>query len=368
MTGIRPRLSLPGQKQGEEERKRVGAVVAGARRPDVVRDVVQELFPAIAGRLGGTNYSDSFQGTWRRERRVAHRDGFTAYLERGVPSGSLAAQDVRDALQALDDREKLERLLQTTGEERLMNVLARLEDYEGSFDLQHPEVAVEVLASASARFRPRERRFFQFTLDIAVRRLLLRVLRGRTESGVEAILDKVTPPDLSSRVELVRLVGHREGSGSRLVNESAAKRLEQDLVGDVLASEPAVLRDEPGLGTLLWLAEEVEPARTRARLTELIDDPILLMRWLSQTMFEKSGSNGHLFLVPWKQLVSRVDPIKLIERVRALDDDLVTSHADDRISEAVRQAKLYAENPADAARDFDVFTGVEFPEVGYQSR
>jgi predicted KAP-like P-loop ATPase len=57
-------------------------IAAGDNHGDVVRAVVERLFPAARRHIGGSHYGSEWQGQWLRERRVAHLDVLGLYLER----------------------------------------------------------------------------------------------------------------------------------------------------------------------------------------------------------------------------------------------------------------------------------------------
>jgi predicted KAP-like P-loop ATPase len=348
-------LDLDGRRSKQQE-SNVKATVEAGRNAQVVSDLIKELFPAGGRFIGGMNYSSSFTPVWRREGRVAAHDNLLIYLERGLPEGSISTAQVRRALDDLNDRERLDRLLNDTDETQLIRLLSRLEDYDGEFEIRNPHDTVGQLAAAASRLRPRETFGFRYDAGIAVSRLLIRVLRGLSQEELEGVLTSTQWPDLSTQFEVVRMVGHRKDTGSGLVSPELAAKLEAALVDAVLAAPTRQLRDEPDLGHLLWVAEDADHARTRRRLEELISDPLLLCRWLSQTMWEKRAGDQPVYMLPWSRLVRSVDAARLTEMVGALDDSWIEENLNGREREAVRQARHYAENPESAEADLQAFT------------
>jgi hypothetical protein len=141
-------------------------------------------------------------------------------------------------------------------------MLGRLEDYEGRFTLEHPEIAIEELTVAAYRLQPVPRRNFAYDAHSGVKRLVLRILRGRPQPEVQAIVERTTLPNLSARADLIHLVGHEAEVGRGLVSEDTARSFERQLVDAILSASADHLRDEPELGHLLWRAGQTDPART----------------------------------------------------------------------------------------------------------
>jgi predicted KAP-like P-loop ATPase len=346
-----------GSRHTLDEHKRVVAqIIEIARQPSIIEDLLKQLFPAAGRHLGGGTYSASFAREWRAEGRVANFEILTIYLERGLPQGMVSARQVTTAVAMLDNREALERLLADTGEDQLIQLLGRLEDYAGRLELDEPVMTIQVLVEAAARLRPREQQGFRYDGHVAVSRLLLRIMRGLDADQVEAIMHAVRWPDLSTRAEIVGMVGYRE-VGNQLVTDAVATELEQEMVEAVLDAPIAELAKELDLARLLWIAREGEPHRTSERLVTLIEDPLLLMRWLGQRLIEKRGETGTSFVLPWTTLTEEVDPERLVAAVRALGDRWPPEDAAQREQEAIGQARHYADHPETAADDLRRFTG-----------
>jgi hypothetical protein len=359
-TLLAPRLSAHKPEQAVKQ------IIEVARRPEIVEDVLKELFPAAQRYLGGMHYSGSFEKEWRAGGRVASQDVLTIYLERGLPQGMISSHRVKEVLAMLDDRQALERLVTETSEAELIRLFGRLEDHAGQLKLAHPAMTIEVLSGAGARLRPSEPRGLRYDGHIAVSRLLLRILRGHDSAEVEEIMREAHWPDLSTRAQLVGMVGYRQ-AGNHLVSEAAAHNFEHALVEAILAAPAATLAQEPELQRLLGIAEESEPQRTSDRIGEIIFDPLLLVRWLGQGMIEKRGEAGLSYLLPWSELVKQVDSARLVEATHKLDDSWIAEHANQQQQEAVRQARTYAEHPETAADDLRAFTGGAIDDSGESS-
>ena len=346
------------RERNSDASRRIEALDKASTRPDVVRDLVRELFPAAAKHLGGSNYdTSSFQGQWRRERRVAHYDVLVTYMERGLPGGALPAGVVEHALRQLDDRGALHQLLSDISSSDFQRLLERLTDYEGVFELHHPEIAVDGLAATTFRLHPEPSPGLSSDPHSALWRVVLRILRTRQQAEIEAIVDRTDLPSLSARAYLLHLLRPNTEDGLGLVSEEWAAAHEKQVADSILDASPEALSGERELGYLLLLAGRVAHDRTAARINELIGDPVFLIRWLAESMLEKSGTYGLARLLPWSELTKIVDHASLADAVGALDESWVVDRGDDREQQALEQAKHYAQNPEEAEQHLKEFRG-----------
>lgn len=339
------------RSDAERQQALQAMVDAAVRDRDTVRELIEDLFPTTPQHLSGRGgHGSSWQPYWRREGRVAHPDLLNLYLDRGLPRGGLSSRQVARALDALDDRTALQRLLVDSDDDGLVALFDRLEDHEGRFSLTAPEVAVELLAAKAASYPPRKTPRVATDAPLATIRLLLRVLRGRAPEEVQRIVEAVLPrlATLSARGELLRVVGSLPDHGHQLISEEAAGRLEGEFVDAVLNATPEDLRDERDLGHLLWRAQQRDADRTHERLDELINDPLLLVRWLEAAAVVRSNSAGVSLLVPWPDLAKAATEARLTDAVMGLEGDWLAEHATDLEREAVMQARYFIANPEEA--------------------
>jgi hypothetical protein len=187
--------------------------------------------------------------------------------------------------------------------------------------------------------------------------VVLRILRTRQHAEIEAIVDRTDLPNLSARAYLLHLLGPKAEDGLGLVSEDWAAEHERQLVDSVLTASAEALCIERDLGHLLWRAKQLEPDRTNARINELIDDPTFLIRWLAESMLEKSSSYGVARLLPWSELTQIVGHTRLADAVGALDESWIVERGDDREQQAFEQAKHYAQNPDEAEQHLKEFRG-----------
>ena len=100
---------------------------------------------------------------------------------------------------------------------------------------------------------------FALRPDMVVSRVVLRLLRrlpnaAAVKSATDEILSQVTK--LSARLLLIRLVGHVEGSGHKLIESADAALLEREWRDQVRAADAATLEGEWDLLRLLYTAKK----------------------------------------------------------------------------------------------------------------
>ena len=226
---------------------------------EVVEAMIACLFPAGARlrRMGiGDSESDANEDAAKHltKCRVAHEHVLRMYLERVTGPDLLAFHDAERALARMTDRDGFDKFIRALERARWQDVVSNLCDLEDRFRPEHVEPGIVVLLNLWPDMPERPSSSSVLGNDTwgIVRRatfLLLRPLEdtAAVETAVRRILPEVT--SLSSKVELVLLVGHREDSGHELVSKTAAKEFETMLRNEIRAA-PA---DD--------LAEEREPSR-----------------------------------------------------------------------------------------------------------
>lgn len=219
-------------------------------RGEVVRDLVQRLFPAGQRHVGGAHYGGDWKNRWLRERRVAHEDVLRFYLERVVGERFQAFAEAENAWTRMTDRTALEAYLQSLPAERVEDVISSLEAYEDQFRPEHVVPATIVLLNLLPNLPERQRGMFDLDTRLVVGRVVYRLVRAlKDPQAVEAAVREVLPHvrSLSSKLELITDVGYREGAGHKLVSEAFAKDLEKQWRAAVRASDPDSLARETDL-------------------------------------------------------------------------------------------------------------------------
>ena len=284
-----------GRGDSEHHRKQIEQLIKAADdHSEVVRALVQLLFPAGHRHIGGPDYGSDWEDRWLKKRRVAHKDIFCLYLERVVGEGLQAYTEAERALACMADREALDTYLRSLDLERLQDVISSLEVCEDQFSGEHVMPGTVVLLNLLPELPERPRGMFDFDSRLIVRRVVYRLVRsledqGEIETAIREILPQVTT--LSSKFELITIVGHRENEGHKLVSESAAHTFEKDWCVEVRSATEEVLAKETKLlGLLLVVKREADPADPHL---EILDSPRVTLALLRSAHTEvRSQSLG----------------------------------------------------------------------------
>jgi hypothetical protein len=225
---------------------------------DAIRAMVKRLFPAALRHIENNHYGSEWKNQWLRERRVAHEDILRLYLERAAGETLLALSDAERALACMADAGALDKLLRTLDRERLRDVIASLEIYEEQFAPEYVVPGATVLLNLTAEVPDRRQGVFGFGGKLAVTRVTLRLLRSLKDPGViESAVRQILPllRSLSSKLDLIAQVGHREGRGHKLISEPAAMDLEKGLRNEARTAAISDLAKETDLLQILLFAK-----------------------------------------------------------------------------------------------------------------
>jgi predicted KAP-like P-loop ATPase len=238
-------------------------VKASGERGEVVRALVQRLFPAGQRHIGGSHYGNDWKKRWLRERRVAHEEVLRLYLERVMGERLQAFANAEQAWALMTDHDAFEGYLRSLENERLEDIISSLEAYEDQFGPEHVVPAGVVLLNLLPELPERERGMFDLDTRLVVGRVVYRLLRSlkdpqAVETSVREILSQVS--SLSSKFELITHVGHREGAGHKLVSEATAKKFEKEWRAAVRSANAETLAEEKELlRTLLLAKRDADP-------------------------------------------------------------------------------------------------------------
>ena len=297
----------PGQKARDELSKMIEK--AGDDRR-ILSSVLEILFPVTQGPLANLHYDQNWDGTWRRQRRVACEEVLHIYLQSGLPDGALLSQEVQQLVEALSDHERLLRLLGGLEPQQLEEAIARLGDFEGDFPVDAVPVAVPLLVNLMGRMSDESDATLRVSSRFKVRRVvysLLKSIEHRDELTLklDEILSKVDT--LSGRLWLTEITGHRDRIGLQLVTEDQARNQEGQLVEQLKSATAEQLLEEWDLVGLTirfprWQEEEGKLDLCSKLQEHLREDGFVLA--LLRNAVSYLRSNGHaekrLF---WDELV-----------------------------------------------------------------
>lgn len=301
-------------------------IEAGGDRADVVRALVQRLFPGAQRHVGGSHFGSEWKSQWLRERRVAHEDILRLYLERVVGEGLQAFSDAERAWARMADPAALESYLRSLDADRLQDVISSLEVYEEQFAPEHVVPGSVVLLNLLPELPERQRSMFDVDTRMVVRRVVYRLVRSRKDpDAIEAAVRQIQPQlsTLSAKDQLITILGYREGAGHRLISESAASTFEKDWCVEVRSATVDALAEESELlGILLQAKREADSAEPPIAIP---DSPRLTLALLRSARSEvRSQSFGSRAVrrsarLAWSALVDLYgDEDTLRERIETL--------------------------------------------------
>lgn len=333
------------------------ALDAAGRHRAAVEWLIRHVFPAAERHLGGSNYGSDWQTTWRTERRAASANVLETYLRRRVAPSDLPARQVEAVFAAFEDADRLDELLSAMNAEQLEQTLGRLQGYERDYPGTHPEITIEVLARHGQRLPRGRRHMGDFGAGVELSRVLYRLLRNLTPEQVAAVVETTTFPDLTSHLDVIRIVGHREGSGHRLVDAGAASRLEARLAEDLLKASADEIAQERSLGPLIAFGIDQREEDTLAAVA----------RWAANDRFVVALTAAHLRVsmantigevavrrstqLNWPALATLLGEDVLVRRISEIDPDWVQAGFDEDTLDAWNQARRDAADPAAASRN-----------------
>lgn len=224
---------------------------AGAKA-SVVTALIERLFMAAQRHISGMNYGGEWSRQWLRERRVAHPDILRLYLERVAGEGLLAFNQAEIAWGLMPDADAFSAHLNALDRDQIVDTIASLEAYEDEVTPERVLPGVVVLLNMIPTLPEKERGMFDLGTQMAVGRVVYRLVRSQnSEAFVERLVRDALPllETAFAKLTLVQMVGHREGIGHKLVPEEVAKEFERtwraaflELDVDALAGEPELLR------------------------------------------------------------------------------------------------------------------------------
>ena len=268
---------------------------------EVVEAMVDYLFP-VGARLrilsdgDSAPYANDDAAEHLSDRRVAHEHILRLYLERVASPDLLALHDAERALARMHDHDNLNEFIRSLEPTRWQDLVSNLCGLADRFGPDHVEPGVVVLLDLWPDMpeRPSSSSVLGGDARGTIRRATLRLLRVLEDAtAVEAAVRRILPQvrSLSSKVELVLQVGHREKSGHKLVLATAANEFERMLRSEIRAASADDLAEERDPSRVLVFAKLYGgPAEEPF---EIDDDPRLTFALLRSVRGEmETGSIG----------------------------------------------------------------------------
>ena len=303
-------LIVAAEKGREPEAARTGREVVGAK--------IDHLFP-VGARLRTMSdgesvpYANDDGAEHLRERRVAHEHTLRRYLERTISPALLTYHDAERALARMTGRNELNEFFRSLEPTRWQDVVSNLCDLAHQFRPEHVEPGVIALLDLWPDMpeRPSNSGLFGNDTRGTVRRAAYWLLCTLADvAAVDAAVRRILPEltSLSSKVELVLLVGHREKSGRKLVTQIAADGFETMLRNEIRAASPDDLAEERDPFRVLVFAKHY--GGPKEELFELDGSPKLTFALLRSVHWEATAASSGSLTVT---LSPALDPKTLVD-------------------------------------------------------
>ncbi len=316
-------------------------------RKEVIQTLFELIFPLTKKFTTNLSFGGSWTKTWRVNRRVAHAEVFSYYLEKSLPDGVLPTTIVREVLASLGNKESLEKIFNELSGEEIEHLFDRLGDYDNKLKLKPSEVivAIQVIFNHADKLREDRRGLYDFGAEIALGSFNLRLLEFLDEGERLEVIEKILLQikKLTWKWDLIGLVGHIDGLGHKLINKEASERLEKKLVDEIVSSPIAILKEERNLVQILRLVH-ISNYPEKENFRSKFDDSDLFLTLLEKMLLvSKSQSMGRVAVkvteyLPWRWL----NELLGIDRIERLVDSLVPSpEFTERQNRALELAKGY---------------------------
>lgn len=270
-------------RQGDALQAQINRLLeAAAPRAEIVRSLIKRLFPAAERYIGDSHFGNDWRRQWLREKRVAHEDIFRFYMERVVGEKLQNFADADQAWQKMDDASAFATFLRSLDINRLRDVIGSLEMHEDEFRREHVVPGTVVLLNLSPELPEVKGSIFKIASRFAVRRMVYKLLKSLSGSdAIEKAVCDILPQveRLSGKLELISIVGHREGVGHKLVSEDAAREFQKQWRDEVRKSSGDLLAKNKDLLEILLMAKtEVQPDESPMNIPQSTDVTLALLR------------------------------------------------------------------------------------------
>lgn len=260
---------------------------------------------------------------YRKKRRIAHKTFFDLYFNQILSSDfqeiqiseklwlSMSSGAFKDCLNGIDANS-------------LENIVKNLIDYEDNFDENHALIAIPALYENLSRVPEKEREVFDIEPDEIWRKLTYRLLRKIPESSrIKTISSLLRCCNLFGQLDVVRIIGHRENIGYRLVSKKKAKKFEKKLLNNIQKTSTEELMNSYNLSQILYFFLSKGKSVSNA----ILENENILFSLLKSSVYERRSSSSSNPIIKREKILSWDLLVKIYEN----EDNL--KKAIDRIEE-----------------------------------
>ncbi len=314
---LKPKSYLQGQVDGLIE-------AAGDHR-NVVESMIARIFPAAGDYDSGDDSRAELKNGWLRNRRVAHADILRFYLERLESDNLQAFEEAEGLWKHMADREAFDKCLRSLSPKQQQGVVASFELYEDQFLPEYVVPGTIVLLNLLP-LPERDKGVFGFSPTITITRVVFRLLKCLDDSAsIEAAVREILPElkSLSSKLELISMVGYQEGVGHKLVIEKTALEFEKAWREEVRSTSVNELATEYNLlGVLLRTKRAAAPNECPLKIDDSLGMTVAVLRASESEIIGQYLGSRAIQSKPrlhWNELIELYDDEKTLgERVQSL--------------------------------------------------
>ncbi|MDO8184686.1 P-loop NTPase fold protein [Conexibacter sp. JD483] len=329
-------LFSEGIRKGDAEgERRLEELLAASTYVGTSRDLLGQLFPAIALDLG-TGRDMSL--TERRERRVSDGDVFSKYIHASLADDQLSADFTDHLFSLADDPSAFGAALATANPDAFGDAIASILDYREHFSIgQGVALAVEVLRSAGDHLSPAAQasRIMVRPLSDAIEQLLTNDMES-LEDNARGLF--YAAPSLSARYCVIEWFGRGMPSAEDepvddpTLSDRTDVECRQALRDEMHGVVPADLAAEPAAFELLRFLQVVDG--DSARVLPKLEDNTLMVRILSELpVISFQGQDGTVHKLWWEELEKLCGHTWLQQRIERLSEpDSFAALGDDEAS------------------------------------
>jgi KAP family P-loop domain len=289
---------------------------------DLTWRLCKRLF-MIADKLrpDGENYGVDFLPRWRLEGKVASPEVLRIYLEMRLPHGVSTASSVKRLVESISTFEATEASLSAIGDSQLADALVRLDEAIralnpaplGALTLPEGCDGLAAVASVTNRLPKSDSNQNYSNPFIAIARiswsLLQRIPEGSNrDDTVRRLFDSTRC--LSGKIILARSLGYVQDVGTRLISETLADELSNELLAQVRRLSPSELINESHVDLVVNFLGDSEAGREiAAAATSSADFLLAVLKSFSgftTTTTFGSAAVQRVPTLPWDYLASIV--------------------------------------------------------------
>ena len=224
----------------------------------IVRCLLRRLFPAAPVEYQQSGSSGQLQELEQlQNRRVAHENILRLYLEQTADPDLLAFDSARRALQIMKSKTTFENFWRKHDPRIWLDIILYLGRFEDKFLPEDVNSGVIVLFNLLPSMPTQPQHSYHDNRN-AIIRVTLRLLRklesaDAIEASVQKILKEVST--LSSKMDLIKMVGPGNNIGHNLVSEVAVKKLAKTLCKQVQSASSDDMANERDPASLIRFAK-----------------------------------------------------------------------------------------------------------------